>query len=148
MSWMISSGLKFWGDLLASWNLDIQISLQVWEVLSHYFFWLFRAAPSTCGGSQARGLIEAVAASPHHSSWQRQILNPLSDPPGIKPSAHGVFITSEPWWELPLFLYINSLCLYLFFLGFQLYIYCFLWWCSIGFLHSFSFLISFVPLIV
>ena len=32
--------LKFWGDLLAStlMNLDIQISPQIWELLSHYFF--------------------------------------------------------------------------------------------------------------
>ena len=30
------------------------------------------------GGSQARGLIGAVAARLHHSSWQHQILNPVS----------------------------------------------------------------------
>ena len=35
-----------------------------------FFFWsfcLFRAAPTACGGSQARGLIGAVAAGLHHS---------------------------------------------------------------------------------
>jgi len=32
-----------------------------------FFFGLFRAAPAAYGGSQARGLIGAVAASPHHS---------------------------------------------------------------------------------
>ena len=50
-----------------------------------FFFGFFRAAPTADGGSQARGLIGAVAAGPHHShcnlhhsSWQRRILNPLS----------------------------------------------------------------------
>ena len=36
------------------------------------------AAPAAYGGSQARGLIGAVAASLHHSSQQRWILNLLS----------------------------------------------------------------------
>ena len=31
------------------------------------------------GSSQARGPIRAIAASLHHSSWQCQILNPLSE---------------------------------------------------------------------
>ena len=59
-----------------------------------FFFCLFSAAPMACGGSQARGPIGAVApayttataiwgvsciCSLHHSSWQRQILNPLSE---------------------------------------------------------------------
>ena len=42
-----------------------------------FFFFFSRAAPVAYEGSQARGLIGAVAAS--HSSWQRQILNPLSE---------------------------------------------------------------------
>ena len=56
------------------------------------FFWLFRAVPEAYGGSQARGPMGAIAASLHHShsharsellcklhsSWQRQILSPLS----------------------------------------------------------------------
>ena len=56
-------------------------------------FCIFRAAHMAYGGSQARGLIGAVAAglhhshsgsdssrvcNLHHSSWQRRILNPLS----------------------------------------------------------------------
>ena len=41
-----------------------------------FFFKLFRAAPTAYGGSQARGLIRATTASLHHSSRQRQILNP------------------------------------------------------------------------
>ena len=58
-----------------------------------FFFGLFRAAPSAYGGSQARGWIQAVAASLYHShsnarseshlqlchsSWQCQIRNSLS----------------------------------------------------------------------
>ena len=58
-----------------------------------FCFWLFRAALVAYGGSKARGLIGAVAAGLHrshtmqdlsfvcdlqHSSWQHQILNPLS----------------------------------------------------------------------
>ena len=55
---------------------------------------LFRAAPMAYGGSQARGLIRAIAAGLHHStamqdsnhicdlhhrSWQHRIINPLSE---------------------------------------------------------------------
>ena len=42
-------------------------------------FLLFRATLAAYGGSQARGLIRTVAASLHHSSRQRHILNPLSE---------------------------------------------------------------------
>ena len=42
-------------------------------------FFLFRAAPVAYGSSQARGRIGGVAAGLHHSSWQHQVLNPLSD---------------------------------------------------------------------
>ena len=41
-------------------------------------FGLFMAAPTTYGGSQARGLIRTVATGLYHSSWQRWILNQLS----------------------------------------------------------------------
>ena len=62
-----------------------------------FFFCLFRASPMVYGNSQARGRIRAVAASLpayatatatpdtswvcelHHSSWQRQTLDPLSE---------------------------------------------------------------------
>jgi len=44
-----------------------------------FFFGLFRAAPTAYGGSQTRGQIGAVAAGLHHCSWQRWILNPLSE---------------------------------------------------------------------
>ena len=58
-----------------------------------FYFLLFRAAPAAYGGSQDRGLIRAIAAGLrhshshagsshvfdlHHSSRQRQILDPLS----------------------------------------------------------------------
>ena len=59
----------------------------------YFYFLFFRATPAAYGGSQARGLIGAVAACTtatatrdlrhvrdlHHSSWQRQILNLLSE---------------------------------------------------------------------
>ena len=54
--------------------------------LSLFFFFLsfclFRATPAAYGAygaSQARGPIGAVADGLHHRSWQRQILNPLSE---------------------------------------------------------------------
>ena len=72
-----------------------------WELLKplHFFllflsFCLFRASPAAYGVSQARGQIGAVAAGYttatamsdpsqvwdlHHSAWQLQILNPLSE---------------------------------------------------------------------
>ena len=43
------------------------------------FFLLFRAAPVAYGSSQAKSRIGAAAASLHHSSWQHQILNTLSE---------------------------------------------------------------------
>ena len=63
-------------------------------VKSKFFFVFFRVAPATYGGSQARGQTGAVATGLchniamlglscicdlQHSSWQRQILNPLSE---------------------------------------------------------------------
>ena len=44
----------------------------------NFFFCLFRATPSACEDSQARGPIRAVASGLHHSSRQGRILNPLS----------------------------------------------------------------------
>ena len=44
-----------------------------------FFSWIFRAAPMAYGGSQARGLIGAIAADLYHSSQQHWILNPLSE---------------------------------------------------------------------
>ena len=55
-----------------------------------FFFVFFRAAPTAYRGSQARGLIGAVAiglhqshsnagSDPHHSSRQRRILSSLSE---------------------------------------------------------------------
>ena len=49
-------------------------------ILSFFFFFFFcllRAAPTV--GSQARGRIGAEATCPHHSSWEYQVLNPLSE---------------------------------------------------------------------
>ena len=65
------------------------------KIIFYYLFiLLFRALPMAYWGSQARGPIRAIAASLHHttakpgpsclwdlhcSSWQHQILNPLSE---------------------------------------------------------------------
>ena len=45
----------------------------------YYYVLLFGSASSTYGSSQSRGRIGVTAASLHHSSWQHQILNPLSE---------------------------------------------------------------------
>ena len=44
-----------------------------------FFFCLFRAEPMAYGSSQARGWIRAASTCLHHSLWQLQILNPLSE---------------------------------------------------------------------
>ena len=46
---------------------------------NNFFVCVFRATPTAYGRSQARGQIGATAAGLHHSSQQRQILNPLSE---------------------------------------------------------------------
>ena len=50
---------------------------------SHSFFFLllllFTAAPAAYGSSRARGQIGAAVAGLPHSSWQLQILNPMSE---------------------------------------------------------------------
>ena len=77
-----------------SFNITILLlfqSLTVFSFFLSFFFFLTviylfifclfaisRAAPAAYGGSQARGLIGAVAAGLHHSSQQRLILNPLN----------------------------------------------------------------------
>ena len=59
-------------------------------VSAFFFFFLFRAAPTACGGSQARGQSRATAAGLHHSHSNsgselplrhtpQLILNPLSE---------------------------------------------------------------------
>ena len=59
-------------------------------VFVFFFFLLFRVEPDAYGGSQAKGTVGATAITAiatsdpsnvcnlHHSSWQHQILNPLS----------------------------------------------------------------------
>ena len=70
-----------------------QVFTVVFTGFSFFIFCLFQAIPMAYGGSQARGLIRAVATGLHHthsntnlrcicdlphSSWKPQILNPLS----------------------------------------------------------------------
>ena len=62
------------------------------------FFGLFlsRAVLAAYGGSQAMGLIRATAASLHHCSWQRRILNPLSEArQGIEPETSNLMVPSR-----------------------------------------------------
>ena len=82
-----------------SWLLWLVLSEHVGASVFYFFFFFFClfaiswAVPRVYGGSQARGLIGAVAASLyqstatqdpsricdlHHSSEQRQVVNPLS----------------------------------------------------------------------
>ena len=73
------------------------IILYVASLFLFFYFCPFRATLAAFGGSQARGQIGAVAASPHHSysntdlshvcdlycsSRQHHILNPLREPRG------------------------------------------------------------------
>ena len=70
------------------------MSIKSFIILLIYLFCLFRTAPMTYGGSQARGQIRAIAASLchthgnadltcvcelYHSSQQGQIINPLME---------------------------------------------------------------------
>ena len=82
---------------------EVHVGKELWREISRYFFFyflfflsfcLFRAEHMAYGGSQAMGLIGTTAAGLHHShsntgtephlrlhhsSWQRWILNPLSE---------------------------------------------------------------------
>ena len=52
----------------------------IWVLIILFFFiFFFRASPEACRSSQARVWIGAIAAGLHHSSWQHQIFNPLSE---------------------------------------------------------------------
>ena len=74
--------------------LEFSITVFTLKILYFFGFCPFRATPMAYGGSQARGPIGVAAtglttatATPdpsrifdlQHSSWQRQILNPLSE---------------------------------------------------------------------
>ena len=75
----------------------LQFDYSLWskekELIYIFVFCLFRAIPMACGGSQARGRIEAVVSGLatdtmpdpsrvcdlHHSSWHCRILSPLRE---------------------------------------------------------------------
>ena len=80
---------------------------QRWINVTTLFYLLFRAGPSAYGDSQARGQIIATAAglhtatatpdlsrvcNLHHSSWQRWILNPLSE---ARDQTRNLLVTSQ-----------------------------------------------------
>ena len=56
-----------------------QNKILILVILLSFLFFFFRVTPVAYGSSQARGGIEAAAAHLHQSSWQHQILNPLSE---------------------------------------------------------------------
>ena len=58
----------------------------------YYYYLLFRATPTTYGGSQARGLIRATATGLRHNSWQHQILNPVSE---ARDRTHHIMVPSR-----------------------------------------------------
>ena len=100
----------FWEVLFALSFLFIQVIDLRFFFFLFLAFWLFvfsRAAPLAYGGSQARGLIEAVASglrqshssagselhlNLHHSSRQRQILNPLNK---ARDRTHNLMVSSQ-----------------------------------------------------
>ena len=72
-------------------KLDNHMKKVVKEVISGFFFsfGLFRAAPAACGGSQARGLIRAVANSLRHSHSHTR------SEPRLRPTPQ-LMVTLEP----------------------------------------------------
>ena len=78
-------------------GLDQRVAVEVMWILFYFIF--LRATPVAYGGSQARGPNGAVAAGLHQSSQQHQILNPLSEGPGIEPTTLWFlvgFVFTEP----------------------------------------------------
>ena len=92
-------------------------NLEIFDIMKYgntdfnfiYLFIVFsRATPTACGSSQNRGWIGAIAAGLHHtatatwdpsrvcdlhhSSWQRQILNSLSE---ARDQAHNLMVPSQ-----------------------------------------------------
>ena len=68
-----------------------------------FVFCLFRAEPTAYGGSQARGLIGAVATDLHHSHSNAKSLTHWLRP-GIEPATSWFlvgFVSAVPWRELP-----------------------------------------------
>ena len=91
--WRLQPKIKVSAGPCSLWRVSEESFLASSYFLFFFFSCLFApstAAPSACGDSQAWGLIGAVASRAtatrdpshicnlHHSSWQHQILNPLS----------------------------------------------------------------------
>ena len=66
---------------LLAWDLPYASGAALKRKICRFFFlyFYFRATPVAHGGSQARGQLELLTAGLYYSSWQRQILNPLSE---------------------------------------------------------------------
>ena len=110
-----------WGEMFPKVKKKAQYEHNV--VLLFFLFWLFRAAPFTHGGSQARGWIRATAASLHHShsnAASKPCLRTTttahsntgslihSERPGIEPASSQIlvrFVFTEPRRELLVLLF-------------------------------------------
>ena len=78
-----------------------------------FFFFLFRAIPTTDGSSQARGWMGSTAASLHPSHSNARSLTHWARP-GIKPQSSWIlvgFVTAGPQGELLLMKYLSWLTL-------------------------------------
>ena len=85
------------------WIVQFIIFFIFWVLLFLVFCrFFFRAIPTACGGSQARGLIRAIAASLHHSHSNAGSYTHRARP-GIEPKTSWFLvglISAAPWWEL------------------------------------------------
>ena len=106
--------------------------LLVYGCIYTYFFIFFRAALEAYGGSQARGRIEAVAASLHHhhsNARSESCLQPTTTgdsnagflthwaKPGIEPTTSRFLVgivSTVPRWEFPVFwfFFFEDFCIY------------------------------------
>ena len=91
------------------WTINEEYNLLKVDYFLNFFF---RAAPTACGSSQARGLIGVAAAGLHHSHSNAGCLTHWARP-GIEPASSWTlvgFISAAPQQELLYFLkfYISS----------------------------------------
>ena len=92
------------GDMNQREAFAARIYLKYVLIYDFYFIFLFQAAPSAYGGSQARVWIRAAAASLHHSHSNARSLTHWSRP-GIEPASSWMpvrFVSTVPRWELHL----------------------------------------------
>ena len=106
--WVAKCSFLF--QIKISYQVDnVQVFSSALDCLFTFFFCccccLFRAVPTACGGSQARGWIGAVEAGLYHiHSHTRSLTHWVR--PGIKPVSSRMlvrFVSTEPRWKLHVF---------------------------------------------